>query len=157
MIVFGTRMYGRVDEMPEGYIATHFFHIWFVPLFPIKSMLVTDDSNDRSIRGIPMGWSGKSILAAYIRTAGVLGTIACLGLAAVLALGLLDSGMAHPFQEFDYYSQSWVIDWTTLIGLPVATFSAIASALMVWGSYKLLGRASEERRRRVLAHITTAR
>ncbi len=157
MIVFGTRMYGRVDQMPEGYIATHFFHIWFVPLFPIKSILVTDDSNDRNVRGIPMGWSGKSILAAYVRTAGVLGTLVCLGIAAVLALGLLDSGMTHPFQEFDYYSQSWVIDWTTLLGLPIATFSAIVSALTVWGSYKLLGHASEARRRTLLARVTGAR
>lgn len=157
MIVYGTRMYGRVDEMPEGYVATQFFHIWFIPLFPISSMLVTDDSNDRSVRGLKLGWSGKSILAAYLRAGGVLATLAFLGFAAITSLSMLDGGMEHLFQRWDYTSQSWVIDWTTLIALPFTTLSAIVSAVVVWGSYKLLGRCSEERRRHLLELATQRR
>lgn len=152
MIVFGTRMYGRVDEMPEGYVATQFFHIWFIPLFPIKSLLVTDDSNDRSVRGVSLGWSGKSILAAYIRTGGVLMALACLGYAAFLGLTVLD-GIDHPFQHWDYYSQQWIVDWATLFALPLSSAFGVGGAVIVWGSYKLLGRASEERRRHLLASI----
>ncbi|AKF09476.1 hypothetical protein [Sandaracinus amylolyticus] len=157
MIVYGTRMYGRVDEMPEGYVATQFVHIWFIPLVPISSMLVTDDSNDRSVRGVKLGWSGKSILAAYLRAGGVLATIACLGFAIITALSMLDGGLEHLFQRWDYYSQSWVIDWTTLIALPFSFGAAIFSALVVWGSYKLLGPCSDARRRMLLEAATHRR
>lgn len=149
MIVFGTRMYGQVDRMPEGYVATQFFHIWFIPLFPIKSMLVTEDTGGDGVRGISLGWSGKSILAAYFRTAGVLATIVSIGVAGLALLGAMD----HGFERWDYYSQTWSIDWAAIFMLMVGGAVALAAPLAVWGSYKLLGTASTERRRSLLESI----
>jgi hypothetical protein len=149
VIVFGTRMYGQVDRMPEGYVATQFFHIWFIPLFPIKSLLVTEDTGGDGVRGISLGWSGKSILAAYFRAAGVVATLVSGGFAAVCLLGGLDEG----FQTWDYYSQTWSIDWAAIFGTVVFGGIALVAPLAVWGSYKLLGTASTERRRDLLESI----
>ena len=67
MIVFGTRMYGKVDQVPGLFhLATEFFHIQFVPLGPTRTFLVLDGPGNRGVR---LGLSGKSILFAYIRAA----------------------------------------------------------------------------------------
>jgi hypothetical protein len=65
MIVFGTRMYGKVDQVPGLFhLATEFFHINFVPLGPTRSFLMLDGPGNQGIR---VGLSGKSILFAYLR------------------------------------------------------------------------------------------
>jgi hypothetical protein len=41
MIVFGGRLFGKVDQVPGLFhVATQFFHVNFVPLVPTKSWLV---------------------------------------------------------------------------------------------------------------------
>ena len=41
MIVFGQRLYGKMMQCGEAYVATRFFHVWFIPLIPLQSMVVT--------------------------------------------------------------------------------------------------------------------
>lgn len=88
LIVWGQRTYGKVDGHREQYAATRFFHVWFLPLIPLGSVWMLGDGG----RGHAMRLSGKSIVAAYLRTWGVIGGgVAMLvgfaggGLAAVVA------------------------------------------------------------------------
>jgi hypothetical protein len=63
--VVGVRPYGKVHRVPGlFYVATNFFHIWFIPLFPTGSWLILDDGSQRSAS---IGLSARSILFAYLR------------------------------------------------------------------------------------------
>src|SRR5262249_14421905 len=65
MIFVGTRLYGKVDQVPGLFhLATEFFHIQFVPIGPSRSYVVLEGSGNRGIR---VRLSGKSILFAYLR------------------------------------------------------------------------------------------
>jgi len=78
-VMFGTRSCGKVDRVPGfAYVVTHFFHINYLPLIPTKSWIVLEGTEDGDgFRGVDAGFSGKSILAGYIRTwAGLGGLIA---------------------------------------------------------------------------------
>jgi len=60
-------MYGRVDEVPGlFYVATKFGHILRIPVIPLGSHIVVDEAKD-GWRGMPIGLSWKSVLAAYLR------------------------------------------------------------------------------------------
>jgi len=85
MSVFGTRLYGKVDEVPGlGHVATNFFHINFVPLIPTKSWFVLEETSE-GWNGAPVSMSGKSIVVAWMRTACVLAFLLG-GLFALLSL-----------------------------------------------------------------------
>lgn len=68
-IIYGKRLYGKVDHGANRlYIATQFFHVWFFPLFPLRSFIVfEEDKNSENPRGIQVGLNIKSILATYVR------------------------------------------------------------------------------------------
>jgi hypothetical protein len=79
MIVYGYRRYGKVDELPNGcHVASHFFHIWFVPLVPFKSFIVVGEGGEDSFQGVTIPLSGKSVLAGWLRAAFVFGAIGCI-------------------------------------------------------------------------------
>jgi hypothetical protein len=72
MIIYGSRLYGRVDAIPGiGHVATQFGHIDYVPLIPMQSWLVTQQSG-RSWRGVKIPISAKSIFVAWGRAASLL-------------------------------------------------------------------------------------
>ncbi|WP_207422647.1 hypothetical protein [Desertivirga brevis] len=65
-IVFGTAFYGKIASLSRQWIETKFFHVWFIPLFPISSILVTSkEFNSRG--GIELPLSRKSVCATYMR------------------------------------------------------------------------------------------
>ena len=67
VVVFGTGLYGRVDKVPGAFsVATKFFHIFWVPLLPLGSHIVVDETDD-GWNGVPIELSGRSVLAAYLR------------------------------------------------------------------------------------------
>ncbi|QAT87459.1 MAG: hypothetical protein EOO72_07010 [Myxococcaceae bacterium] len=67
MVMFGSRLYGKVDEIPGlGYVATKFGHINFVPLIPLEGWLVTAEEGN-GWRGQAIAMSGKSVLVAWAR------------------------------------------------------------------------------------------
>jgi hypothetical protein len=76
MIVYGTRCYGRVDELEElGAVETKFFHLFWVPLIPLGSMFVFDDDeglDDGEKRFASLPFSFKSMLVAWTRALFVL-------------------------------------------------------------------------------------
>ena len=84
MIVFyGTQLYGKVDKVPMlGHVATSFFYIQFVPLIPLGSYLVLEDGQG----SIGVGFSFKSLLVAWLRTALVFATFGLL-VAGIISLG----------------------------------------------------------------------
>jgi hypothetical protein len=76
MLLYGTRLCGYSDKVDGvGHVATRFFHIWWVPLIPVRSYLMVEGHDDRGVE-IPM--RGKSVLAAWVRTAFILGGIGML-------------------------------------------------------------------------------
>jgi len=69
MFIWGKRMFGLVDYVAGYfYVVTQFFHIWFIPLIPLKSYLVIDGSEkDGGFRGVEIPINGKSVMTAYLR------------------------------------------------------------------------------------------
>ncbi|WP_144429503.1 hypothetical protein [Myxococcus hansupus] len=69
MIIWGSRLFGKVDAVPGlGYVATQFAHINYLPLFPMKSWLVvSEEGNGWRGQAIPLSW--KSVLVAWGRVA----------------------------------------------------------------------------------------
>ena len=78
MIVYGTGMYGKVDEV-EGFCwtATQFGHIYWIPLIPTGSYIVTGEDGD-GIQGLKVPLNGKSVGVAYLQGLLLATTIGCL-------------------------------------------------------------------------------
>jgi hypothetical protein len=69
VIISGVRFAGKVDAVPKvGHVATRFFHLYYVPLIPVGTFLVTDERDDE-FSGLPLPWSFKSIIVGWLRTA----------------------------------------------------------------------------------------
>jgi hypothetical protein len=68
-ILHGESLYGKVDQVPGLFhVATKFFHVNYLPLFPLGSYLVLEaGTSGDNFRGASIGWSGKSILFAWLR------------------------------------------------------------------------------------------
>jgi hypothetical protein len=82
VIVWGTRLYGKVDHVPGlFYVATHFAYVQFIPLFPTSSYLILDGTEgSQGFQGVKIPMNGKSVLVGYLR-------------AALLVLGLVLIGL----------------------------------------------------------------
>ena len=85
VIVYGTRFYGKVRACGRSFLGTQFFHIYYVPLIPIGTHLILEESGDGSYKGIKTGFSMKSMLAAYLRVWGPIAVIIalCIGIAGI--------------------------------------------------------------------------
>lgn len=83
IVIWGTRNAGKVDHREGQYALTRFAHVYWLPLFPVSAMWVTRDGY-----GHTMKMSGKSVVAAYARTWGVIlgiaGFIGWIGLPAAI-------------------------------------------------------------------------
>jgi hypothetical protein len=67
MIIFGTRLFGKVDAVPGLFhVATKFAHVNFLPLIPLEGWLVFGEEGN-GWRGIQIPMSGKSVAVAWIR------------------------------------------------------------------------------------------
>lgn len=78
MIVYGTGMYGKVDEVPGFcWTATQFGHIYWIPLIPTGSYIVTGEDGD-GIQGLKVPLNGKSVGVAYLQGLFVATTLGCL-------------------------------------------------------------------------------
>lgn len=67
IVIWGTRNAGKVDHREGQYALTRFAHVYWLPLFPVSAIWVTRDGY-----GHTMKMSGKSLVAAYARTWGVI-------------------------------------------------------------------------------------
>jgi 4-amino-4-deoxy-L-arabinose transferase-like glycosyltransferase len=75
MIIWGMRLFGKVDEVAGLFhVATSFFHIWYVPLIPLGSHLVLGQTGE-GWKGIPVRLSLKSVTVAWVRGFAAAGAI----------------------------------------------------------------------------------
>jgi hypothetical protein len=109
MIVFGGRLFGKVEQVPGLFhVATQFFHVNFVPLFPTKSWLVLHGSEKtgfghNSWQGIELGsirWGSVGVawlrlgLFVALLTSGFGATVTLLGGGAERTTGMWMSALA---------------------------------------------------------------
>ena len=95
MIIYGTDLFGKVDQVPgKFFVATQFEHLYLFPVIPKQSFIVVESSVEGdSFQGVKIPMSFKSVLLAYFR--GILGAIGIImGLfgATLLFLGLTTPG-----------------------------------------------------------------
>ncbi len=69
VVVYGKRLCGQVDRVPGlFYTSTLFWHIDYLPLFPVRSYIVLEGSEDGdNFRGKAIRLQLKSVLAGYLR------------------------------------------------------------------------------------------
>ncbi len=68
VIAWGQRFYGRTDYVPGVFhVATLFFHLMMVPLFPMNSCLIVAGDDGQELLSIPRQW--RSILLTWVRAA----------------------------------------------------------------------------------------
>ncbi|HVV84786.1 MAG TPA: hypothetical protein VHE35_17100 [Kofleriaceae bacterium] len=84
LFVWGHRFYGHHDEVDRQHGMTRFGHLWFLPLFPMKALWITDA---RRKLGHPMRMTLRGVAHGYVRAWGLV-----VGLIALLA-GLADGNL----------------------------------------------------------------
>ena len=112
MMVVGSRLYGKIDRLSNGwFVATKFAHVNYFPLIPSGTMLVTQQ-NGRTWRGVPLPISPRSIAMAYTRA------LACLvGFGGfILPLVILQG---HPSTAESAFS---IVGGTLMVGIAIGSF-----------------------------------
>ena len=75
MIVWGSRLYGKVDVVPGLFhVATKFGHINYFPLIPRMSFVVLRQDGDQW-QGVPIPLNFKSVVFAWLRAGLLVATI----------------------------------------------------------------------------------
>lgn len=67
MIIFGQRLYGKTLQCGEAYVATRFFHLWFIPIIPMGSSIVVRSLEDGQVESIRTPLHLPSIGLALLR------------------------------------------------------------------------------------------
>jgi hypothetical protein len=132
IIIHGTRLYGKVDQVPGlFFIATSFFYLQFIPLFPLGSFLVLEGTTKENggFSGRKLGWSGKSIFFAYLRLALFLG--GCF----VAVVALIDA--------IEMLERNGAIDWGSIGGM-------LATSLVLFATFGMSYRFTHARPTRAL-------
>ena len=129
IIIWGQRMYGKVDEVPGLFhVRTRFFHLWFIPLIPLATFVVLAGSESgNGFKGKQIAMSFKSVLFGWLRGGCLVGAIAGLVGAVVYACQLGD-----PEAE------------DALVGLVASAVLAVGCVFGFWLTTRLQ-RASHER------------
>lgn len=80
ILIWGSKNYGGMLVVRGlGIIETRFGHLWYIPLIPTASYIITERTSDGGFRGIKIPLNFTSILIAWARTACVItGLIAAL-------------------------------------------------------------------------------
>lgn len=90
IIIFGSRLYGKVDEVPGLFhVATRFGHAWYLPLIPMGSYLVLGRQGGEQ-HGAYIGLSVKSLLIAWLRVVLFIAAAGC-----VIAAIMLGTAAPH--------------------------------------------------------------
>lgn len=81
VVVWGTRLYGKTDAV-KGlfYVATSFFYLQFIPLVPLGSYAVVNETAEGGWEGASVGLSLKSLFLAWARIGIIIGALICLAI-----------------------------------------------------------------------------
>lgn len=127
MFVAGTHDFGTIDQYQQTSVATRFVHVWFVPIWPLRSIV-------KSSLGTPfvVPFVARSIVAGYLRVWGpVLVGIVVLDLltrelalplainAVVATLGLIAGAIGWMMGRLDRRGYAERHAYRLAIGLPV--------------------------------------
>ncbi len=151
VIIYGTRLCGVVDEMPDGsYVATRFFHIMYIPILPLRTYWVISEEG-RSFRGHRLPLSLKSILVAFLRT-----FLLALGLGAIAVgiLAMVEGVRALPESIVDLPS-FYHYATTRPFLLPIAGATIAVLCLLAHRFSKKVLRASPERQEAIIRSIVS--
>src|SRR5262245_34049471 len=86
ILIYGSKLYGRVDEVPGMfYVATRFGHIWYLPLIPMGSVMVLEASG-KPMGMISVGFNFKSFALAWLRAGLLVAWASCFFVAASLGM-----------------------------------------------------------------------
>jgi hypothetical protein len=146
LIIYGSRLYGRIEDFCGTHISTRFVHLWYLPLFPTGSHLVLGQSDDGDgYRGIPIGLSFRSMIAGYLRVWGVFGLVG-----SMIGLFVAISGMVSgKGSRSDGVSDD-------LVNLIMSGFIFVVAAAMMAFAWGVIGRLSHsEKQKRVLYQMFT--
>lgn len=129
MIIYGTRLYGKVDEVPGMFhVATQFVFLQYVPLVPMGSYLILSKSGSE-FQGAKLGLNLKSMLVAWVRAALAVGAVAAVIIAIIMLNDPRHGGAKAALPA----------------GILIA--AGLAAGFAFWWSYRLqgVGRASYAR------------
>lgn len=131
MIIFGTRLFGKVDKVPGLFhVATKFAHVNFLPLIPLEGWLVLEQDGSQW-RGLQIPISMKSVAVAWIRFLlgcaalfcflfGFIGSSRSSGGASMIVVGLLSLGAL-----IGSYFWSWIAHADAERALELATLAGM--------------------------------
>jgi hypothetical protein len=71
IVVWGQRLFGRVDRFAGSHVATRFFHVYYLPLIPLSSWLVLEEKADGEFLGLQVPLQLRSVLSAWLRLVSV--------------------------------------------------------------------------------------
>lgn len=91
MIVFGVRLFGKAEIVPGVFfIATRFFHVCFIPLIPMQSFVIFEDSQQEGGGAALPSLHWGSISMAWLRGLLFGGALAL----AIMAWNKVETGAA---------------------------------------------------------------
>lgn len=132
-MILGTRFLGKTDAVPGVfYVHTKFFHINFIPLCPMKTLLFVGPT-----QAVAIPESGRSIAAAWTRYLGVIVAL----VSSVFCFALLSD---YSDGYFD-----WIGLWVAAVVLLLLSFWLIYFGF--WG--KQLNYATYERASELCSHL----
>jgi hypothetical protein len=147
LVIWGTRHFGACDRIEGlGEVQTRFFHIWFVPLIPLGSTFVTHEDGNH-IHGFPVGFSVKSILLAWGRTAAVLTSLGMVAMSGSGLLMLVNLARQHQRLPRSWTTQALTGGGMAGGGLCMLVFCALLYLSLGW----LFGKARGSRKAELLA------
>lgn len=86
IVIYGHRAYGQVETHDDGeYAQTSFAHIYYMPLFPTRSMWITKPGP--AAMGFPIKVHGKSVGLTYLRMWGPVAALGCLAAGGFVMIG----------------------------------------------------------------------
>jgi hypothetical protein len=97
IIIWDQRMCGKVDHVANlFYVHTQFFHLYYVPLFPLKTFLViAGTEGDDGFQGKQISLSLKSVLIGWLRTVLILAMVVSVISGIINGISYLDHQQPH--------------------------------------------------------------
>jgi hypothetical protein len=113
-VIWGRQTYGKVDKVPKlFYVCTQFFHLYYVPLVPLRSYLVLAGSEtEQGFKGVQTSLSLKSIVMAWLR-AGLGITVLVSLLLGLKAVGEYVEG--KPGATLDTMALPWLVGVVSIV------------------------------------------